>query len=75
MARENLERALELDPGNVEALFELGALARIAGDTAAARERWMAVIRQAPDSGLAQAARENLQRMDVQLDTPPDGSG
>ena len=75
MARENLERALELDPGNVEALFELGALARIAGDTAAARARWMAVIRRAPESGLAQAARENLQRMDVQLDTPPDGSG
>jgi tetratricopeptide (TPR) repeat protein len=70
MARENLERALEIDPGNVEALFELGALARIRGDTAAARERWMAVIRRAPESSLAQAARENLQQMDVQVDDP-----
>ena len=70
MARENLERALEIDPDNVEALFELGALARIRGDTAAARERWMAVIRRAPDSGLAQAARENLQQMDVRVDDP-----
>ena len=72
MARENLERALEIDPDNVEALFELGALARIRGDKMAARERWMAVIRRAPDSGLAQAARENLQQMDVQVD---DGAG
>ncbi|MBK1667727.1 hypothetical protein CKO28_06725 [Rhodovibrio sodomensis] len=68
MARENLERALEIDPGNVEALFELGALARIQGDKESARKRWMAVIRQAPDSGLAQTARENLQQMDVQVD-------
>jgi tetratricopeptide (TPR) repeat protein len=70
MARENLERALKIDSDNVEALFELGALARIQGDTAAARERWMAVIRRAPGSGLAQAARENLQQMDVRVDDP-----
>ena len=75
MARENLRRALELDPDNVEAQFELGALARLQGDTADARDRWMAVIRQAPETGLAQAARENLQQMDVQVETPPDGSG
>ncbi|MBK1697293.1 tetratricopeptide repeat protein [Rhodovibrio salinarum] len=68
MARENLERALEMDPGNIEALFELGALARLQGNTAAARQRWLEVIRQAPDSSLAQSARENLQRMDVQVD-------
>jgi tetratricopeptide (TPR) repeat protein len=72
MARENLERALEIDPGSPEALFELGAIARLQGDTEAARQRWLKVIRQAPDSALAQEARENLHRMDVRVE---DGAG
>jgi tetratricopeptide (TPR) repeat protein len=73
MAQENLRRALEMDPGNPEALFELGALNRIQGDTAAARRRWMQLIRQNPDHALAQAARENLHRMDVQVEGGSDG--
>jgi tetratricopeptide (TPR) repeat protein len=68
MARENVERALELDPDHPEALFESGILHRIDGATDAARSAWMTIIRQAPESPTADAARENLEKMDVQPD-------
>ena len=66
MARSNVERALELDAENPEALLELGNLRRLQGDDDDAREVWMALIRTAPDSPAAEAARRNLERMDVE---------
>ena len=68
MARENIDRALELDPDNPGALFELGILHRLQGDKDAARQAWIKLLRVAPDAPIADAARENLEKMDVKVE-------
>lgn len=68
MARENIDRALKIDPDNPGALFESGVLHRLQGDEEAARQAWMKIIRTTPDSPMADAARENLEKMDVQVE-------
>lgn len=65
LARADVERALALAPGDLDALVEKGNLDHAAGDDAAAREAWMTVLRTAPDSAAADVVRENLAAMDV----------
>lgn len=64
-ALKDAERALALDPGSPEALLERGLLRAGARNTAGARQDWLALLRKAPDSGAADAAREHLERLDV----------
>lgn len=66
-ARAAAEKALALDPQHVEALLERGILKRMAGDDTGAREDWMTVLRRAPTSAAADAARADLEKMDVKL--------
>jgi len=68
LAREDIERALALDPDHLEGLLERGILHRLAGREDAARQDWLKVIDRAPDSPAAISARENLERMDLQMD-------
>lgn len=57
--------ALELEPNNPEALLERGILRRLAGDDAGARADWMKILNGMPDSTAAEAARKNIELMDV----------
>jgi tetratricopeptide (TPR) repeat protein len=52
-----------LSPDLPETLFETGAALAETGDTAAASPFWLRLIRLYPDTGLAAAARANLQRL------------
>jgi len=65
LAEADIERALELDPGNPEGLLERGILRRLAGDKTGAREDWVRITSEYPDSEAAEAARLNLEKMDV----------
>lgn len=65
LAREDVARALVLDSQFPDALLERGMLRRLAGDTAAAREDWMKVLAQSPEGAAADAARRNIELMDV----------
>lgn len=66
LAEDDLTRALSSEPNNIDALLELGLLARDAGDKAVARQYWVQVLEIAPNSPTADAVRRHLEQMDVQ---------
>ena len=63
-AEADAEAALKRDPGSIEAHLENGILHRHAGRKSAARVSWLEVIRHAPGTPAARAARDHLQQMD-----------
>jgi tetratricopeptide (TPR) repeat protein len=65
LAKEDLARALVLDPDFPDALLERGIVRRLEGRDADARADWMKAITLAPESATAETARQNLERMDV----------
>lgn len=68
LAKDDLKRALKLDSANLDALLELGLLARDSGDKIAARQHWFKVLEIAPSSATADAVRRHLETMDVAVD-------
>ncbi|MEK7245292.1 MAG: hypothetical protein AAB223_04665 [Pseudomonadota bacterium] len=64
-ALKDAEAALALDPVNVEALLERGILRRLKDDEAGARADWLKILAVASDGAAADAARKNLEMMDV----------
>ena len=64
-ALQDAERALAIEPHLPEALLERGLLRATAGDVAAARKDWLSILNVAPNSAAADAARENLEWIDV----------
>ncbi len=64
-AEADAERALALDPRHAEGLLEHGIIRRLRGDDAGARRDWLELLRTAPGTPAAEAARTNLARMDV----------
>jgi len=68
LALADVERALALDPGHPDGLLERGILRRLRDDEAGARQDWLGIIRLAPQSPAADAARHNLESMDVKPD-------
>lgn len=65
LAAEDLNAALTIDPRNVEALAERGIVRRLTNDAAGARQDWLTVLRNAPDSPAADVARDNLAKLDL----------
>jgi tetratricopeptide (TPR) repeat protein len=65
LAREDMDKAISLDRNNPEAWLESGILKRLANDKAGARQAWMKVLELAPNSPAADAARGNIEKMDV----------
>ncbi|MDP3940125.1 MAG: tetratricopeptide repeat protein [Deltaproteobacteria bacterium] len=62
----SIERAVAIDPGNPEALFNLGLLRlHVAGDRAGAREAFTRCIERAGASDLGRKAKGFLQNMDA----------
>ncbi|MFO1190207.1 MAG: tetratricopeptide repeat protein [Alphaproteobacteria bacterium] len=60
LAQDDAKRALALDPDNPEALLESGIILRAFGKEAEARAAWQKILKVAPDSAAAGAARANL---------------
>lgn len=68
LATDDIDRALWLAPYNIPGLLERGNIRRLKGDPAGARADWLEVVTRAPDSPAAEAARRNLERLDVASD-------
>ena len=62
------EDALALAPTHADGLLERGILRRLRQDNDGARQDWLRVLRRAPKSRAAAAARRNLEKMDVKPD-------
>lgn len=65
LAAEDIGRALRRAPEDGNALLERGLVFEAKGDLAAARADWLRVLELAPDGPLAEAARGNLERIDL----------
>ncbi len=65
LAADDVNRALEMDGDHVAAFLERGNIRRLRGDDAGAREDWLQVTKLAPDSPAADAARRNLEKLDI----------
>lgn len=65
LARYDVDLALKMAPNNVDALLERGMLERLAGDDGAARNDWIRILRLDPTTAAADAARRNIELMDV----------
>jgi tetratricopeptide (TPR) repeat protein len=64
-ARADVDAALAIDPRHIDGLLERGILKRLAEDRAGARADWMQVLRIGPETPQAEAARANLERLDL----------
>ncbi|MGB8843878.1 MAG: tetratricopeptide repeat protein [Aliidongia sp.] len=67
-ARFDAEKAVQSDPNLAEAWLELGNIKRLSDDSAGARQNWLKVIELAPDSTAADAARDNIETLDVRVE-------
>jgi len=68
LAAEDLAAALAHNPDDVEALLERGILRRLTGDDDGARADWVRVVSLDPQGPAAEAARDNLERLDVKTE-------
>ena len=64
-AADDIAKALSIDPKFADAWLENGILQRLAGDGDGARRSWNKVLEIAPDSPSADAARRNVELLDV----------
>lgn len=63
LARDDIERALAVSPGNTDALLERGNIRSLRGDAKGAAADWEAVVAAQPGPSVAEAARENLAKL------------
>jgi len=71
LALEDADRAVELAPRFPEAWLERGILKRLAGDNAGARRDWREVLLLEPDGSAADAARMQIEAMELDPSAPP----
>lgn len=65
LAGQDIDRALKMDPTGPDGLLERGFIRWRRGDTKGARDDWKLIIQIAPLSPPAEAARHNLERLDL----------
>lgn len=65
LALEDLQLALALEPKDPAALLERGIVYRLTEKPDLARADWLAAIAAAPESRAAEAARSNLEKLDL----------
>lgn len=63
MTEEMTNRILKIDPNNLEAKFNLGAVAATMGNDAKAKEIWQSIISKSPDHPMAEMSRQALARL------------
>jgi tetratricopeptide (TPR) repeat protein len=71
LAMEDATKAVELDARLPDAWLERGILNRMKGDVAAARRDFLQVLVLDPDGPAGDAARANIERMELKLDGDP----
>lgn len=69
----DLERMLELRPGDPDALLLRGSIRMQAGDVDGARSDWRMVVRSSPDSEAGESAARNLERLEALQGQPGEG--
>jgi len=67
LAREDADAALRLAPDRAEVLLEHGIILRLSGDPDGARRDWLKLIRLHDGTPAADAARRNLEKLDVRI--------
>jgi len=70
-ALRDAEAALRLAPDDPDALLERGNIRRLKGDNAGARQDWLRIVQVAPNTPADEAAKTNLEKLDVQPDAAP----
>ena len=63
LARDDIERALAVSPGNTDALLERGNIRSLRGDAKGAAADWEAVVAAQPGPSVSEAARQNLAKL------------
>jgi len=69
VALVDAEQAIALDPHNIIGLLERGIIYKLKKRNDDARQDWLRIIQIAPDSEAGRAARTNIERMDVLVET------
>jgi tetratricopeptide (TPR) repeat protein len=69
VALVDAEQAIALDPHNIIGLLERGIIYKLKKRNNDARQDWLRIIQIAPDSEAGKAARTNIERMDVLVET------
>ena len=64
-ARQDIVRAISIDPAHAEAVLESGILMRLAGDNDKARQEWLKLIELHEGSPAAETATRNLEILDI----------
>ncbi len=62
-AEKCLNKILNIDKNNVEAMYNLGAIYATKGDRTKAKQVWSKIVNNYPSSSVAQKARESIQRL------------
>ncbi len=68
LALADIEKALAFEPTHPDGLLERGILRHLREDDDGARQDWLGILLTAPKSPAADAARRNLESMDVKPD-------
>ena len=63
-AKEQLQIALNYDPNNLEAKYNLGAIEASQGNKEKAKEYWTDIVENHPESDVANIAKSSLQRLE-----------
>ena len=66
LARQDIDAVLAARPDNPDALLERGLIRKALGDRDDARADWLTVLEIAVEGPLTDAARRNIEQMDVQ---------
>jgi tetratricopeptide (TPR) repeat protein len=66
-AAQAYQRALQLEPGSVEALFKQGNALAKTGDYRGAMEKWQRVVLLSPDEAVRKSAQENVEKARARL--------
>ncbi|HMB70598.1 MAG TPA: tetratricopeptide repeat protein, partial [bacterium] len=74
-AKQAISRALELDPDNADAHFNLGVMFADANLFGEARTEWERVLETAPDGPARSLAQDNLNRIQPMLDAAGAAAG
>ena len=61
-------KCLGFKPDHVAAYLERGIIRRLSNDPNGARKDWLHTIKLAPDSPAAEAARRNLEKLDIRAE-------
>ena len=64
-AERDIVAALKRDPNQPDALLESGVTALARGTKPQARRAWLKLLQVAPESGAADSARQNIEKLDV----------